>query len=72
MRTENGRVKVDQKNLQMDFELKACKVFATANEVNKLSKPLQSRFRKLYLPKYSKEQFFQKDGNTDRFMVYRK
>ena len=28
---ESGRVKVDQKNCQMDFELKACKVFATAN-----------------------------------------
>ena len=54
---ESGRVKVDQKNCQMDFELKTVKVFATANEVNKLSKPLQSRFRKLYLPKYSKEQF---------------
>ena len=54
---ESGRVKVDQKNCQMDFELKTVKVFATANEVNKLSKPLQSRFRKLFLPKYSKEQF---------------
>ena len=54
---ESGRVKVDQKNCQMDFELKSCKVFATANNINKLSKPLQSRFRKLFLPKYSREQF---------------
>src|ERR1700758_5538251 len=52
-----GRVKVDQKNCQMDFELKGCKVFATANEVNRLSKPLQSRFRKLFLPRYTEEQF---------------
>jgi DNA polymerase III delta prime subunit len=56
---ESGHVKVDQKNLQMDFELKACKVIATANEINRLSKPLQSRFRKLHLPKYSKEQFIE-------------
>src|SRR5215471_5051404 len=54
---ESGRIKVDQKKCQMDFELKGCKVFATANEVNRLSKPLQSRFRKLFLPRYTEEQF---------------
>ena len=54
---ESGWVKVDQKNCQMDFELKGCKVFATANEVNRLSKPLQSRFRKLFLPRYTEGQF---------------
>jgi ATP-dependent Lon protease len=32
-------------------------VFATANEINRLSKPLQSRFRKLFLPRYTEEQF---------------
>jgi ATP-dependent Lon protease len=50
-------VKVDQEKCQMDFELKGCKVFATANEINRLSKPLQSRFRKLFLPRYTEEQF---------------
>ena len=54
---ESGRVKVDQKNCQMDFRLKGCKVFAAANEINRLSKPLQSRFRKLFLPRYNEEQF---------------
>jgi hypothetical protein len=54
---ESGRVKVDQKNCQMDFRLKGCKVFATANEINRLSKPLQSRFRKLFLPGYTEQQF---------------
>ena len=34
-------------------------VFATANDINKLSKPLQSRFRKLFLPRYTEEQFIQ-------------
>ncbi len=31
--------------------------FATCNEINRLSKPLQSRFRRLHLPPYAKEQF---------------
>ena len=43
---QSGRIKVDQKNCQMDLQLK-CKVFATANEINRISKPLQSRFRVL-------------------------
>lgn len=54
---ESGRVKVDQKNYQCDFELKGVKVFATANEIGRISKPLQSRFRKLFLPRYTEEQF---------------
>ena len=32
-------------------------MFATANDISRLSKPLQSRFRKLFLPKYSEQQF---------------
>src|SRR5262249_35388520 len=40
-----------------DFEIKDAKVFATCNEINRLSKPLQSRFRRLHLPPYTKEQF---------------
>jgi ATP-dependent Lon protease len=32
-------------------------VFATCNEIKRLSKPLQSRFRRLHLPPYTKEQF---------------
>ena len=46
---ESGRVKVDQQKKQYDFEIKGAKVFATCNEINRLSKPLQSRFRKLVL-----------------------
>jgi len=40
-----------------DFEIKDAKVFGTCNEINQLSKPLQSRFRRLHLPPYTKEQF---------------
>jgi hypothetical protein len=54
---ESGRVKVDQQKKQYDFEIKAAKVFGTCNEINRLSKPLQSRFRKLFLPTYTEEQF---------------
>ena len=54
---ESGRIKVDQMRRQYDFEIKAAKVFATCNEINRLSKPLQSRFRKLFLPSYTEKQF---------------
>src|SRR5215469_15006544 len=54
---ESGRVKVDQQKKQYDFEIKGAKVFATCNEIKRLSKPLQSRFRKLFLPKYTETQF---------------
>jgi hypothetical protein len=54
---ESGRVKVDQQKKQYDFEIKGAKVFATCNEINRLGKPLQSRFRKLFLPRYTEQQF---------------
>ena len=53
---ENGRIKVDQVKRSYDFEIKSAKVFATCNEIDRLSKPLQSRFRRLHLPPYTKEQ----------------
>ena len=54
---ESGRVNVEQQRKQYHFEIKGAKVFATANDISRLSKPLQSRFRKLFLPKYSEQQF---------------
>jgi len=42
---------------QYDFTIEIAKVFATANEISQLSKPLQSRFRKVFLPRYTEEQF---------------
>jgi replication-associated recombination protein RarA len=54
---ESGRVKVDQQRKQYDFEIKGAKVFATCNDINRLSKSLQSRFRKLFLPRYTEQQF---------------
>jgi hypothetical protein len=54
---ENGHVKVDQQRKSYDFEIKGAKVFGTWNDIGKLSKPLQSRFRKLFMPRYTEAQF---------------
>src|SRR5215831_9795217 len=54
---ESGRIDVEQQRKQYHFEIKGAKVFANCNEINRLSKPLQSRFRKLFLPRYTEEQF---------------
>ena len=56
---ESGCIKVDQQRKSYDFEIKGAKVFATCNEINRLSKPLQSRFRRLHLPPYTEEHFLQ-------------
>jgi hypothetical protein len=37
--------------------IKGAKVFGSANDIKRLSAPLQSRFRKLFLPRYTEEQF---------------
>jgi holliday junction DNA helicase RuvB len=56
---ESGRIKVDQMRKQYDFTIKGAKVFAACNEIAWLSKPLQSRFRRLHLPPYTEEQFLE-------------
>ncbi|MGA9153968.1 MAG: AAA family ATPase [Candidatus Nitrosopolaris sp.] len=56
---ESGHIKVDQMKRQYDLTIKGAKVFASANDLNKLSAPLRSRFRRLHLPKYTKEQFLE-------------
>ena len=42
---ESGHIKVDQMRKQYDFKIKGAKVFAACNEITRLSRPLQSRFR---------------------------
>jgi hypothetical protein len=54
---ESGRVNVEQQKKQYHFEIKGAKVFATCNEIKRLGKPLQSRFRKLFLIRYTEQQF---------------
>jgi len=53
---EDGRVRVVQHNRQFDFDLK-CKIFATANDVKKISEPLLSRFAPVVMDAYSEEEF---------------
>jgi Holliday junction resolvasome RuvABC ATP-dependent DNA helicase subunit len=47
---ESGHIKVDQMRKHYDFKIKGAKVFAACNEITRLSRPLQSRFRRLHLP----------------------
>jgi hypothetical protein len=39
--------------------IKGAKVFAACNEITRLSRPLQSRFRRLHLPLYTEVQFLE-------------
>lgn len=48
---------MDQQHKSYDFEICGAKVFATSNDITRLSKPLQCRFRRLHLPPYAEEQF---------------
>jgi MoxR-like ATPase len=56
---ESGHIKVDQMRKKYDFKIKGAKVFAACNEITRLSRPLQSRFRRLHLPPYTEEQFLE-------------
>ena len=56
---ESGRIKVDQMRKQYDFKINGAKVFAACNEITRISRPLQSRFRRLYLPPFTEEQFLE-------------
>jgi MoxR-like ATPase len=54
---DSGRIKLDQMRKQYDFKIQGAKVFGACNEITRLSKPLQSRFRRFHLPPYTEEQF---------------
>ena len=56
---ESGHIKVDQMRKRYDFKIKGAKVFGACNEITRLSRPLQSRFRRLHLPRYSEEEFLE-------------
>jgi MoxR-like ATPase len=56
---ESRHIKVDQMRKQYDFKIKGAKVFAACNEITRLSRPLQSRFRRLHLPSYTEEHFLE-------------
>jgi replication-associated recombination protein RarA len=54
---DSGHIDAEQQKKQYHFKIKGAKVFATCNEINKLSKPLASRFCKLFLSRYTEQQF---------------
>jgi MoxR-like ATPase len=56
---ESGRIKIHQMRKQYDFRIKGAKIFAACNQITRLSRPLQSRFRCLHLPRYNEEQFLE-------------
>ncbi len=56
---ESGHIKVDQMRKHYDFKIKGAKVFAACNEITRLSRALQSRFRRLHLPSYTEQQFLE-------------
>jgi MoxR-like ATPase len=56
---ESGHIKVDQMRRQYDLRIKGAKVFAACNEITRLSRPLQTRFRRLHLPRYTEAQFLE-------------
>lgn len=60
---ETGRIKVTQINRQLDFTIPGCKIFATANELNRITKPMASRFAVLHMPTYTEEQFVEISRN---------
>jgi len=61
---ESGRVKVDMQKKQYDFSIENAKVFASANDIKRLTAPLQSRFRKIFLPRQTEEQFLHVSGKV--------
>jgi uncharacterized membrane protein (Fun14 family) len=69
---ESGRwnlVDVERQRKQYHFKIGGAKVFATCNEINRLSKPLQSRFRKLILPRYTEPQFLDVSKSYPRLVA---
>lgn len=54
---ETGEINVIQMKRRYSFTMKDVKIFATSNDVERISRPMLSRFRKLTLPAYTKEEF---------------
>ncbi len=54
---ETGSINVIQMKRHYSFTMKDVKIFATSNDVERISRPMLSRFRKLTLPAYTKEEF---------------
>jgi replication-associated recombination protein RarA len=56
---ETGRVKVAQQNRQFDFTIPNAKIFATANDIKRVTEPMESRFVVLHVPEYDEQEFIE-------------
>lgn len=66
--TARGRIIRTLKNVKYDFTMKALKVFATTNSIQKLSKAMRSRFQEYTIEPYSDETF----TKTVQFCLHKK
>jgi ATP-dependent Lon protease len=54
---ESGQIDYETSKVKYHFRMEKCKVIATSNSLDRLSKPLKSRFAILHIPPYTYEEF---------------
>ena len=54
---ESGQIDYETSKAKYHFRMEKCKVVATSNSLERLSKPLKSRFAILHIPSYTFEEF---------------
>ena len=54
---ESGQIDYETSKVKYHFKMEKCKVVATSNSLDRLSKPLKSRFAILHIPSYTFEEF---------------
>jgi len=54
---ESGQIDYETSKVKYHFKMEKCKVIATSNSLDRLSKPLKSRFAILHIPSYTFEEF---------------
>jgi len=54
---ESGQIDYQTSKVRYHFRMDKCKVIATTNSLDRLSKPLKSRFAILHIPTYTFEEF---------------
>jgi len=52
---QTGRIKIDKVGKHVDVQIQGVKIYATANDITRITPPLHSRFRKIWVPKYTEE-----------------
>jgi MoxR-like ATPase len=52
-----GQIKIDKVNKNIDVTIPGVKIYATANDLKRITPPLKSRFRRIWIPPYDEEDF---------------